>query len=88
MSNVNHTRQQDGRLYKTSEILTPGLHQNLMKRYRSKDGREVIMHQNQTHVTTSDGTEWTLVDSRTVVPAVQMPKGPVVLPKATQPTSA
>lgn len=80
MNNINHTRQQDGRLFKTSEILTPGVHQGIMKRYRAKDGREVIMHNNKTHVTTVDGTEWTLAETRTIVPAVQMPKGPVTLP--------
>lgn len=81
--NEMQTRQQDGRLFKTSEVLTPGLHQHVMNRYRNKEGREVIMHQNKTHFNTADGTEWTRCDSRTIVAAVDMPKGPVTLPKST-----
>lgn len=82
---MNHTKQQDGRLYKTSEVLTPGLHQGIMNKYENKDGRVVVMHQNKTKVTTADGTEWTRVDSKIIVPAAKLPneQGPAVLPKST-----
>lgn len=80
---MNHTRQQDGRLYKVSEVLTPGLHQNAMNLYVAKDGREVIMHNNKTTVNTPDGTEWTLASTRKVIAAAKLPEGPAKLPPST-----
>lgn len=62
-------------LYSIQDIMTPGLHPHQMNKYRSKDGREVIMHNVKTHITTSDGTEWTKCDTRIVVPGSEISTG-------------
>lgn len=62
------------KIYTTDQVMNKEMGFNMtMNKYVSKDGREAVMHNNKTHVTTADGREWTLASSIVTVASAAIP---------------